>query len=192
MAKNYRKDIVQDLKNVYLTGFMCAGKTSVGRVLARGLGRTFADTDLLLAEKYGVSAASLIRNRGLARFRNIEASLVRALARGRGRVVAFGGGVYPSPRWRGLLRATGVTVFLECPWRSLESRLKKERSGRPLLDGAWKTALARARNLYAKRLPFYRRADITVRTAGLTPDKTAERVEKALERAVRRLKLRGG
>lgn len=180
MAKKDREDPAPDLKNVYLTGFMCAGKTSSGMVLARRLRRPFLDSDRLLGKKYGVPVASLIRTRGLGWFRRMEAGLLLALAGTRGQVIALGGGLYPSSRWRSLFKRTGVTVFLDSPWMELEARLKVARSGRPLLDGSWEKASLRARSLYARRLPFYRRADITVATSGLTPAQAAEKTAKAL------------
>ncbi len=183
MAKDYGKDTGAPLKNVYLTGFMCSGKTSSGAVLARLLGRPFADSDQVLARRYGVCAASLIRERGLGGFRRMEAAEVRRLARKRGLVVSLGGGVYPSSRWKGLLKRTGVTVFLDCPWKELAERLKAGRARRPLLDGRWEEALSRARALYDRRLPFYRLADIRIGTGGLTPARAAEKVKAALSRA---------
>ncbi|OHE77892.1 MAG: hypothetical protein A2107_03035, partial [Verrucomicrobia bacterium GWF2_62_7] len=164
------------MTNIYLTGFMCAGKTLAGRVLARRLGRPFADTDALLARKYGAAPGELIKKRGLAAFRVLEAALVRQLAASRGRVIALGGGFYPSGKRAPLLKRSGVTVFLNCPWTELEARLKAARGPRPLLSGPWEAAAPRARRLYAARLPYYRRADLTVAVAGLTPAQAAEKI----------------
>ena len=168
------------MKNVYLIGFMCAGKTSTGRALARMLRRPFLDSDSLFEKEHGAAAAYLIRKKGLGRFRSMEAALVKALAGGCGRVIALGGGIYPSGRRARLLKKTGVTVFLRCPWPELEARLKAARSGRPLLDGPWEKAAPRAKKLYARRLSFYRRADITIMTAGLTPAQIAKKTKRAL------------
>ncbi len=168
------------MKNVYLTGFMCAGKTTTGSALARRLGLPLRDSDALLRKKTGSRLAAIIRSDGLGAFRRLEAALVKELAARGGKVIALGGGVYPSRRWAGLLKKTGVSVFLNCPWPELAKRLKAERSGRPLLDGAWQKALPRAKRLYVKRLGFYRRADITINTGGLTPAQTADRIKKAL------------
>ncbi len=180
MAKKNGKDTGPALKNIYLTGFMCAGKTSSGRALARRLRRPFLDSDRLLEKEHGASVASLIRKKGLCRFRRMEAALIRDLTGVCGRVIALGGGVYPSRRWGSLLKKTGVTVFLNCPWAELEARLQAARSGRPLLDGPWEKAALRARKLYAKRIGFYRRADIRVATSGLSPVQAAGKIEKML------------
>lgn len=168
------------MKNVFLTGFMCAGKTTVGKMLARRLGLPLADSDALVKRRAGRTIAELVEKRGLAAFRKKEAACVRELAQGRGRVVALGGGVYPSRRWEKTLAAGGTTVFLYCPWRELNKRLESARGPRPLLKGSWAAAGRRAGKLYARRLGFYRRADITVNTSGLTPARTAALIIKKL------------
>jgi len=76
-------------KNIYLTGFMCAGKTSAGRALSRALGLPFRDSDELIEKEAGRTVAELVRSKGLARFRSLEAAQVRKLASSGGRVIAL-------------------------------------------------------------------------------------------------------
>ena len=180
MAQKNRKNTEPPVKNIFLTGFMCAGKTRTGRALARSLGLPFRDSDLLLEKNCGAAPAAIIAAKGLGGFRRLEAALVRKLAAGCGQVIALGGGVYPSRKWENLLKKSGVTVFLDCPWPELEERLKGARAPRPLLAGAWKRTAPRAKKLYAARLRFYRRADITVDTGGLTPGLAAQKIKRAL------------
>lgn len=160
---------------------MCSGKTGAGRLLARRLGLRFADSDALAERRAGMTIAALAAARGMGAFRKLEAACVRELAAGKGRVIALGGGVYPSRRWQRALAEGGVTVFLHCPWPELEGRLRGARGPRPLLGGNWESAAARAGKLYKKRLPFYRLADITVRTAGLSPAGTAAAIARGLK-----------
>lgn len=181
MAKKNGKDNSPAL-NIYLTGFMCAGKTLTGGALAAALGLPFRDSDALLRKKTGTKLAVIIRRDGLAVFRRLESALVKELAARGGQVIALGGGVYPSRRWAGLLKRTGKTVFLDCPWPELAKRLEAERSGRPLLDGTWEKALPRAKRLYETRLRFYRRAALKIGTAGLSPRQAAEKIKKALNK----------
>lgn len=182
MAKTNREDPRPAVKNIYLIGFMCAGKTLSGRALARALRLPFRDSDALLGKKAGANAAEIIKTKGLGAFRRLEAEAVKELTAKDGQVIALGGGVYPSRRWASLLERTGVTVFLHCPWPELEERLEAARAPRPLLAGPWKAAAPRAKKIYAARLKFYRRADITVNTAGLTPAQAAKKTIKALSK----------
>jgi len=159
---------------------MCAGKTLTGRALSRALGLPFCDSDLQLEKRTGATVAALIRAKGLAGFRRLEAALVKELAAKSGQVIALGGGVYPSRKWESLLNKTGITIFLYCPWPELGKRLKAARSARPLLAGPWEEAAPRAKKLYEARLRFYRRADITINTAGLTPAQAAGKIRRTL------------
>ncbi|PIU18018.1 MAG: shikimate kinase [Elusimicrobia bacterium CG08_land_8_20_14_0_20_59_10] len=168
--------------NIYLTGFMCAGKTAAGRELARLLDRPFCDCDGLIEKRTGTTIAGLVKERGLAHFRALEAAQLRKLAAGGGRVIALGGGIYPSRRWKKLLSATGVTVFLACPWPELAKRLQAGAATRPLLAGRTQKSLARAKKLYTARLPFYNRAAIRVNTSGLTPKAAAREIRRRIKR----------
>ena len=180
MARKDPEDNLTPLKNVYLTGFMCAGKTTSGLALARCLGLPFRDSDELIEKAAGKTLAELVKEKGLPRFRHIEAALVRTLAASGGQVIALGGGVFPSRKWKKLLETSGITVFLYCPWPELEKRLKKARGPRPLLAGPWKEAAGRAEKLYSSRLPFYEQAGIRVSTAGVEPRRAAELIKKLL------------
>lgn len=179
MAKKNGK-IHKPLKNIYLCGFMCAGKTSAGRALARLLRRPFADSDELIERRLGRTINDFVNKNGLAAFRREEAALVNQLAAAGGRVVALGGGVYPSRRWRGLLERTGSVVLLTCRWPELLRRLELGRGGRPLLAGPWPRAAARAKKLYSARLPHYRRAAFALDTGGLKPAAAARLIKERL------------
>ncbi len=181
MAQADRERITTPVTNIYLTGFMCSGKTTTGRALARALKRPFADSDALLEKQYGAPVAALIKKKGLGGFRALEAAQVKRLAAGSGKVVALGGGFYPSGKRAALLQKTGLTVFLYCPWTELEERLKSARRSRPLLAGPWEKAGPRAKKLYEARLSCYRRADIIINVAGLNPVRAAVKIKRSLK-----------
>ena len=181
MAQKNRKDITPPVGNLYLTGFMCAGKTSTGRALAKALRRPFRDTDSIFVRSEGRSIAEAVESEGLAAFRRAEAAIVKRLAAQDGLVVALGGGYYPSGNRAPLLKKSGTTVFLYCPWQELEDRLKAARRGRPLLAGPWEKAAPRAKKLYETRLPCYRRADLVVNVAGLNAEQAAAKIKRSLK-----------
>ena len=106
--KNSRKLPRNFRVNIYLVGFMCAGKTSTGKALARLLKLRFADSDHMAEKKAGREIAELVPAKGLKAFRNLEARMVRELAGKRGLVVALGGGVYPSRKWAKLLKMHAI------------------------------------------------------------------------------------
>ena len=80
--------------NVILVGFMGAGKSSVGRLLARRLGRCFVETDDMITAREGRSIPTIFAERGEAYFRSLEEETVRLLALKSGDVIATGGGLY--------------------------------------------------------------------------------------------------
>jgi shikimate kinase len=181
VARKDGENITQTVKNIYLAGFMCSGKTLAGRALAKLLGRPLRDSDVIFEKAAGVKIADFVKAKGLAAFRRAEAGVIGRLAAEKGLVVALGGGFYPSGKRAPLLKRSGITVFLYCPWPELEKRLKAARGPRPLLAGPWAKISARAGRLYAARLPYYRRADITVNVSGATPVAAAARIKKALK-----------
>lgn len=144
-----------------ITGFMGAGKTTVGRALARLLGETFIDLDDAVKEFEGRGPRELIDEEGEEFFREAETrALRRVLEEGRARVVATGGGAWTLARNRELVAAHGcLSVWLDAPFELCLRRIEDEggRQSRPFARDA-----ERARALYEQRLAAYRRADLRV------------------------------
>jgi shikimate kinase len=166
--------------NVVLVGFMGAGKSSVGRILARRLGRCFVETDEMITATEGRPIPEIFAERGEAHFRALEDEAVRLLALKRGDVIATGGGL---PCREGLLealRAIGTVVWLSGEFAALYERALRG-GDRPMLHGRTRE---QAEALYESRKPFYAKADVTVDTTTLSPDQVATRV--AAELAERR------
>lgn len=147
--------------SAWLVGFMGAGKTSVGRELARILGRSFVDLDAELCERFGVTIREFFARRGEAAFRSEETEMVRRLT-GRDRtVVATGGGTFCNPVNRDLIHsAGGATVFLDVAWPVILGRIPGKNLDRPMFGDP-----ERARALYDLRRPHYRLARISVPVA---------------------------
>jgi shikimate kinase len=159
--------------NVILVGFMGAGKSSVGRLLARRLGRCFVETDDMIIAREGRSIPEIFATHGEAHFRAAEAEAVRLLALKRGDVIATGGGLPCREGVPEALRALGTVVWLAGDFATLYDRARGAAADRPMLAGR---SRADAEALYRLREPFYRQADITVDTTALGPDQVAARV----------------
>ncbi len=140
---------------------MAAGKTTVGRHLARELGLLFVDTDELIVAREG-PIADLFARAGEAGFRAAECAAVREALDGPLAVIALGGGAITYEPTRTLLAARALRVYLDVPVETLVSRLRRSRTIRPLV-GAEPT-VERVRELLDAREPLYREADLTVRS----------------------------
>lgn len=162
--------------NVILVGFMGAGKSSVGRLLARRLGRCFVETDDMIVSREGTPIPEIFRRDGEARFRALEAEALDALRLKSGDVIATGGGLPCHEGRMEALRRLGTVVWLAGDFAALYERAS--RSGdRPMLADR---TVAELEALYREREPYYRRAHLSVDTGGLGPDQVVARVLAAL------------
>jgi shikimate kinase len=161
------------MSNLYLVGFMGAGKSAVGRALAERLGRPFLDLDELIEQRVGMPIGELVACRGEPAFRQAEREALEGVGRLGGAVVAAGGGAFAQPGNREVMHADGGrSVFLDVPWPVLAERLRTDHGGRPL----WSDE-SEARRLYAARRPHYLGATWTLALDGSeTPSEVAERV----------------
>jgi shikimate kinase len=144
---------VEASRNIYLVGLMGAGKTTVGRQLARRLGRDFLDSDHEIVERTGVPVSTIFEIEGEDGFRRREAQAIAELTALHGIVLATGGGAVLNPDNRRHLRDSGWVVYLNVPPALLYERTRHDRN-RPLLRVA--DPLARLEELYAQRDPLYR------------------------------------
>ena len=160
-----------------LVGLMGAGKSTVGRRVARLCGRRFIDLDEEIVRRAGRSVADLFAESGERGFRELEARATRAIAylelESPGMIIAAGGGWMANRSARTAL-PTATTVWLKVAPAEAARRLAPERIDRPLLAG-----VDPARGLAAlldERLPAYREATYTVDTTGRKPEAVAREV----------------
>src|SRR5882762_272831 len=121
--------------NVILVGFMGAGKSSVGRILARRLGRCFVETDDMITAKEGRPIPEIFTAKGEPHFRALEDEAVRLLALKRGDVIATGGGLPCQDGRVEALQALGTVVWLSGELATLLERARRT-GDRPMLEGA--------------------------------------------------------
>ena len=162
--------------NVVLVGFMGAGKSSVGRLVARRLGRCLVETDEMIIATEGRPIPVIFAERGEAHFRALEDEMLALLALKEGEVIATGGGLPCREGRPEALRALGTVVWLSGDFPTLYERALRG-GDRPMLAGRSREEVEA---LYRSRIPYYARAHLTVETSGLGPDQVAAGVCRAL------------
>lgn len=162
--------------NVVLVGFMGAGKSICGRVLARRSGRCFVETDDMIVAREGRSIPEIFRQDSEERFRQLEGAALEDLALKSGNVIATGGGLPCREGRMELLKALGTVVWLDGDFRELHERACRG-GDRPMLQGR---SPAEIEALYRQRTAFYRQAHVTIDTTGLGVDEVVNRVLRAI------------
>nr|WP_255371194.1 shikimate kinase [Cupriavidus sp. YR651] len=147
-----------DQHNLFFIGFMGAGKTTIGRTVARHLGRPFFDSDHEIEARCGVRIATIFELEGEEGFRQRETRIIDELTRRSGIVLATGGGAVLRPENRDMLRMRGRVIYLDASLPELWRRTRRNRN-RPLLQAD--NPRARLEALFRERDPIYREiADI--------------------------------
>ena len=164
-------------KNIFLTGFMGAGKTTVGRILANKIGYRYCDADRVIETRIGKTVPEIFSAYGEEYFRDLEAETLGALVRKTKQVIATGGGAVVREENRESMKRGGVTVYLKAPVSVIWERVRHSKT-RPLLNVD--EPLQSASELLRMRAPFYETADITVDTENLTPEEAASEIMKKL------------
>jgi shikimate kinase len=165
--------------NVVLVGFMGAGKSVCGRLLARRLGRCFVETDDMIVAREGRAIPQIFRDAGEERFRQLEAETLDALMLKSGDVIATGGGLPCREGRMERLRELGTVVWLDGEVHELLERARRV-GDRPMLDGR---SVDEIEELYRARRPYYGRAHLTIDTTGRSADQVVSLVLAALRDA---------
>jgi shikimate kinase len=172
--------VPSSIRRIVLTGFMGAGKSTVGKMLAERLGWSFLDLDAHIEDRAGVTIPEIFSNHGEPHFRRLESTaLVSALGRPN-TVLALGGGAPEEITNRLLIEQTPATfaIFLDAPFPTLFDRCMLQEIGRPVLADPTAAALR-----FARRRPFYSRMSrVTVETSTQTPGQTVDAIIAALVR----------
>jgi shikimate kinase len=148
-------------RTIALVGLMGAGKSSVGRRLARSLGLPFRDADTEIEKAAGRTVSDIFAQYGEVEFRQGERKVIARLLRDPPHVLATGGGAFVDPETRALLKAGAVTIWLKASLDTLAHRVAR-RDTRPLLKG--KDPRQVLSELMERRHPIYAQADLVVET----------------------------
>ncbi|MDP1683466.1 MAG: shikimate kinase [Burkholderiales bacterium] len=164
--------------NIFLVGLMGAGKTTIGKLLAKRLHKTFIDCDHELEHRTGVKIPLIFELEGEAGFREREVALIQELSQREDVVLATGGGAVLRPENRAALAQNGTVVYLNARVEDLYARTKHDKN-RPLLQTA--NPKAKLDELYRQRDPLYREiADIIITSGQHNVHHAVREVERRL------------
>jgi len=148
--------------NLILVGMMGSGKTTMGRALAKHLGKAFVDSDEEIQQRTGVTIPHIFDIEGETGFRQRETAAIRDLVERDNMVLATGGGAVLAEQSRELMRQNGIVIYLKANVHDLWQRTRHDRN-RPLLQTA--DPYAKLTELFQQREPLYRQvADIVMQS----------------------------
>ncbi|MGN0789086.1 MAG: shikimate kinase, partial [Christensenellales bacterium] len=143
--------------NIYLVGMMGCGKTTVGKELAKAMGRKFVDSDSEIEKLCGKSIPQIFESEGEEAFRKYESKVLSRLAQSKGLVVSTGGGIVKNPINSAMMRASGSVVWLNRNPHLIASDC--DVSNRPLLKGKSQNVLS----IFEERKALYKScADVEI------------------------------
>ncbi|RZD19286.1 MAG: shikimate kinase [Candidatus Acididesulfobacter diazotrophicus] len=172
-------------KNIFLIGFMGAGKTKIGKILSKKLNYNFLDSDEAIENNEKMTITELFNLKGENYFRNLETEFIKNFLNitinnninmnNKHTVIATGGGMPCCNDNIKLLKNKGTVVYLKTRPETVYERIKEERH-RPVL-GQTGFSISEIENLLEKREQFYCKADLTIYTDGISPEGTAEEIK---------------
>ena len=150
------------MKRIFLVGYMCAGKTTIGSELAIKLGYRFIDLDLYIEQKQGKSISAIFANQGEPFFRELEREALEDMIGQENVVIATGGGTPCQGDNMVRMNQNGTTVFLNPSLDELVARLEIGKHTRPLLKDKTPAEMRHfIEEMMAQRLPYYSQAQYT-------------------------------
>jgi XRE family aerobic/anaerobic benzoate catabolism transcriptional regulator len=164
---------------IALIGLRGAGKSTLGKILAKKIGWNFVELNKEIEQQNGLSVAEIIALYGQEGFRRMEqTALTQLLARKEPMVLATGGGIVSEPLTFDLILSSFYTIWLKAEPEEHMARVRGQGDLRPMADD--RSAMAELRNILLSREPLYARASAVVDTAGLSVDAAAARLVDAV------------
>lgn len=167
------------MKNIYLVGFMGTGKTTLGKIISRKLGKKFIETDTLIEKQENKKIADIFNSSGEVYFRILEKKFLKEISKENDFVVSCGGGLICNEENLKILLRTGTVFNLTALPKTIYERVKHYRH-RPLLNVA--DPLTAIKKLMNKRQTFYSRAHYTIDTDNQSPQEITGKIIDILNR----------
>lgn len=152
--------------NIFFVGLMGAGKTTIGKLLAKHLGKTFYDTDHEIEKRTGVKVSTIFELEGEMGFRKRETAIIQEISQLSNIIMATGGGAILAEENRQLLKANGNVIYLRANVNELWYRMRNDKH-RPLLQNV--DIRAKLEQLYAERDPLYTETAALIFNTGNQP-----------------------
>jgi shikimate kinase len=168
--------------NIFLIGYRCTGKTTIGKILAHRLNFKFLDTDRIVEHTAGSSILHIVETHGWKKFRQIEKKTLFNTKNNKNTVIATGGGIIMDQDNREFIKKNGVSVWLDADIKTILSRLntdKMTRESRPSLTD--NGLLKETREVLKLRTPLYdQTAHIKINVKFHTPEEIAKIIDRRL------------
>jgi len=164
-------------RNIFLIGFMGAGKTTAGRLLAEKLNLTFCDLDEVVEKELKMTIPEIFSKHGEVFFRDEESKMLRSVAQRERQVVSTGGGVVLREENWEAMREAGIVVYLKASAEVLYDRVKNKTT-RPLLQV--ENPFENLQELLSRRIPLYKRADLIIDTENLALQDVVTEITKGI------------
>ncbi len=168
--------------NIYLIGYRCTGKTTIGKILSERLHHDFLDMDQTIEQQTGSTISDLVRTHGWAYFRQVEKETLLKTREIKDTVVSTGGGIVTDPENLIFLNKNGFTIWLDVDMEMILSRLHSDPStwsSRPSLTD--KNLIDETEELLSLRRPLYAKAaHLKIETGLRTPEEILTLIERRL------------
>ncbi len=168
---------------IFLTGYRCTGKTTVGRILARHLNFDFIDMDRSIEQKAGLTVSQIVEKYGWDKFRLLEKEALLNTKHVETAVIATGGGVVTVPDNLKFIKNSGFCIWLDANIKTILERLKSDAASallRPSLTD--KNLKEETKKILNQRDPLYKKiADIKIDTTILKPEEIVGIIDRRLE-----------
>ena len=170
------------MMNLFLIGYRCTGKTTLGKVLAAKLGLKFVDADRIIHKETGLEISTFVKRRGWNTFRKKEKDVLYRLSQSNGQVIATGGGVVTIPDNVTTMRSNGLVIWLKASVDTIRQRMQADNTtgkSRPSLTE--QGTLAEIEKVTKEREPLYKAAaHLSILTDDLTVDEAVHAIIKMI------------